>query len=206
MSLVTGTATATTTVLVTVTATASFFGQPTTVTTNVYTTVISLPGQTVTISPSPDSAGESQFVPFVQESTVPQPQYTVTVTEIDAFIQAPGSSIWTTVFYDETENTAAPTPTSWSEPYVPGEKVLTLPGLNNGWASWSTGERAGLCGWRGADCLGLVASVVVLPRPETGMDCATKGNILEWRILGSRPEGRRGKAEHAPNCPQMENG
>lgn len=145
MSLVTGTATATATVLVAVTATASLFGQPTTVTTNVYTTVMGLPGQTVTISPPPDSAGEPQFVPFVQESTVLQPQYTVTVTEIDAFIQAPGSSIWTTVFYDETENMAAPTPTSWSEPYVPREKVLALPDLNSGWASWSTGERAGLC-------------------------------------------------------------
>lgn len=60
--------------------------------------------------------------------------------------------------------------------------------------------------WRGADRLGLVAAMVVLPRPETGVDRTTKRNILEWRILGSRPEGRRRKVEHAPNCPEVEDG
>lgn len=145
MSLVTVTATATTTVPVIVTATASLFGQPTTVTTNIYTTVVGLPGQTVTIFPPPDTAGESQFVPFIQESTVQQPQYTVALTQIDAFVQAPGGSIWTMISYEETEYMAAPTSTSWNEPYVSGEKVLVLPDLNSGWGSWSTGEKAGLC-------------------------------------------------------------
>jgi hypothetical protein len=145
MSLVIVTATAITTVPVLVTATASLFGQPATVTSNVFTTVVGLPGQTITVFPPPITAGEPQFMPLVQDSALPQPLYTVTVTEIDAFVQAPGGTIWTTIFYDETANAVAPTPTSWNEPYTPGEEVLVLPDLNSGWNSWSTGERAGLC-------------------------------------------------------------
>ena len=70
--------------------------------------------------------------------------YTVTVTEVDAFVQAPGGSIWTRIFYDDTGDAAAPTPT-WFEPSVPGEKVLVLPDMNSGGNSWSSAERAGLC-------------------------------------------------------------
>jgi hypothetical protein len=143
MSLVPVTATAITTVTVVITATASLLGQPTTVTTNIFTTVIGLPGQTVTILPPPVTVGDPQST-FVQGSTLP-PLYTVTVTEVDAFVQAPGGSIWTRVIYDETGNAAAPTPVSWNEPYLPGEKVLVLPDLNIGWSSWSTGQKAGLC-------------------------------------------------------------
>jgi hypothetical protein len=129
------------TVPVLITATANLFGEPTTVTTNVFTTIAGLPGQTVTIFPPPVTAGETQYTPFLTDPTLPPP-YTVTVTEIDVFVQAPAGSIWTRVFYDEPGNAAAPTP---NEPCVPGEKVLVLPDLNSGWSSWSTSERAGLC-------------------------------------------------------------
>lgn len=145
MALVTITATAITTVPVLVTATASLFGLPTTVTTYIYTTIIGLPGQTVTIIPPPDTAGAPQATPFAPDPTLLQPQYTITVTEIDAFVEAPNGNVWTSIFYDESGNAGVPTPTSSIEPNVPGEKVIMLPDLNSGWASWSTGEKAGLC-------------------------------------------------------------
>ena len=69
----------------------------------------------------------------------------MTVTEVDAFVQVADGSIWTRVFYDETDDSAAPTPMNWVQPYVPGEKILVLPALNSGWSSWSEGDRAGLC-------------------------------------------------------------
>lgn len=145
MSLVTlTTATAITTVPVLVTAIASLFDKPTTTTTNVFTTIIGLPGQTITILPTPMTDGEPQYNPLPAGST-PPPLYTVTVTEVNAFVQAPGGPIWTRILYDETGDATAPTQTTWIEPYVPGEKVLVLPEMNNGWNSWSTAERAGMC-------------------------------------------------------------
>jgi hypothetical protein len=143
MSLVVVTATAITKVAVLITATANLLGQATTVTTNIVTTIIGLPGQTVTILPLQVTVGDPQST-FVQGSTLP-PLYTATVTEVDAFVRASGGSIWTRVIYDETGNAAARTSTSWNESYVPAEKVLEFPDLNNGWSSWSTGEKAGLC-------------------------------------------------------------
>ena len=203
MSLVTvttiATAIATATLPVLVTATASLFGKPTTFTTNVYTTIEGLPGQTVTVFPPAETTGETQFVPFVQDSAVPQPQYTVTVTEIDAFVQAPGGSIWTMIVYYETETMTAPTPTSWT--YVPGEKVLTLPGLNNGWDSWSTSKKAGVCTGVGMIVLGLLLLWWWCHNRRQTWIVQPRGTYWNGGYWGAGLRGGGGEAEHATNWP-----
>lgn len=144
MSVATVTETTITTVPFLATATASLFGEPTTITVSVLTTLLGLPGQTITIHPPPVAAGAPQYTPFLTFSTL-LPLFTATVTQADVVAQAPGGSIWTTVFYYESGDAAAPTPTSWNEPYVPGGKMLVLPDPRSGWSSWSTGEKAELC-------------------------------------------------------------
>jgi hypothetical protein len=73
-------------------ATASLFGELTAVATKDFTTIFSLPGQTVTIFPPTVTAGELQYPPYLMGSILP-PLYAVTVTEVDAFVQAPGGTI-----------------------------------------------------------------------------------------------------------------
>jgi len=128
MALTIVTATAITTAPLLITATASLFGEPTTVTTNVFTTAFGLPGQTVTIFPPTVTAEEPKYTPYRTGSRLP-PFYTVTVNEVDAFVQAPSGTVWTRVFYDETGNAAEPILAYWGEPYVPEEKVQKSKGL-----------------------------------------------------------------------------
>jgi hypothetical protein len=118
--------------------------EPTTVTTNVLNTISGLPGQTVTIFPQKVIAGEPQYTPYPTGSILP-PLHTVTVTKVDAFIQASGGTVWTKVVYDEAGNAAVPTLAYWGEPYVPEEKVMVLPSTNDGWSSWSKSQKVVMC-------------------------------------------------------------
>ena len=135
MSLITVAATAITTNPALITTTASLFGKQTTVTTSAFTTIFDLPGQTVTISPPIVTAGEPKDTPYPTGS-IPLPLYTVTVTEVDAFVQATGGTVWTRVLYDETGVACACADTSilGGEPYVPGQKVVVLPSTYDGWS------------------------------------------------------------------------
>jgi hypothetical protein len=135
----------------------------------------------------------------MQDSAVPQPQYTVTLTEIDAFVQVPGGNIWTMIVYYETETMAAPTPASWTN--VPGEKVLTLPGLNDGWDSWSTGKKAGLCTGVGLIVLALLLLWWWCHNRRQKWIVQPRGTYWNGGYWGAGLRGGGGEAEHAPNGP-----
>jgi hypothetical protein len=85
----------------------------------------------------------------------------VTVTEVDAFVQAPCGTVWTRVIYDETGNAAVPTLAYWGEPHVPEEKVMVLPSTNDG-ALIQKSKGCAVC-WIGIVCVRNFASMVVVP-------------------------------------------
>jgi hypothetical protein len=125
MSFIAVTATEITTAPVLITATASPFREPTTVTTSVFATIFGLLDQTVTIFPQTVTAVGPQYTPYPMGSILP-PLYTVTVAKVDAFVQASGGTVWTSVVYDEAGNVAMPTPVYWGEPYVPEEETVVV--------------------------------------------------------------------------------
>jgi hypothetical protein len=77
-----------------------------------FATIFGLPGQTITAFPTTVTVEEIQYAPYLTGSVLP-PLYTVTVTEVDAFVQAHGGTVRTRVTCDETGNAAVPTLAYW---------------------------------------------------------------------------------------------
>jgi hypothetical protein len=130
MSFIAVTATEITTAPVLITATASPFREQTTVTTSVFAAVFGLLDQTVTIFPQTVTAVGPQYTPYPMGSIL-LPLYTVTVAKVDAFVQASGGTVRTSVVYDEVGNMAVPTPAYWGELCMSEEKMMVLPSTND---------------------------------------------------------------------------
>ncbi|RVX72445.1 hypothetical protein B0A52_03633 [Exophiala mesophila] len=114
----------------------------TTVTCRLSTTLRASQGQTITITsppsalpPPPVTAATTVYSPAVATKTS-----TITLTELDVFLQNPEDNIYSTRYIS-----LSPTPAPPSSPTNPDVYfVFVVEPEEGGWDGWSTGEKAGL--------------------------------------------------------------